>query len=302
MKGANRWFAHCLAGIAFAIPAVAFGSDEDYEVAQASTVWVTPSVISPTTPFGRLILSGGEYFASYRGRTLALSEATIGLAPTDTVYLWYTRQKYLIKGRASTSRLRMSDNAYGARITVKKRSESSDSLLAIQFQTIRPGAADVTIGRSEASYPATENLSFGLIYNNGHAGDYRVTYNTVKAGESGKATVYSLGANRSFPTVGKLDSYLQGEIFVQNWTGVAVDSTRKTDVKASAVFGANYRLCRWLSLQGDFTLHPLGMPFAGSQMGALGSFLVYEPGGVTDGLRDKLVGYGSLRLVASGAF
>jgi hypothetical protein len=291
-----------LAGIALAVPAFSFGSEDDYFTPRVHSTWVNPSVITATTPFGGLIISAGGYFGSYKSRSLEMSEGFIGLAPSDSVYLWYARQQFLIKGRTSSSRLRLDANAFGVRAVVVKPRLEGGATVAIQVESIQPEDAKLTIGNSATTFDATKNYALSVIYSRGPKADYRLRYGNVDAGNGGHARVFSLGATHQFHPMGRLDSYAQLDLIGQNWKSAATGKTKSFDLKGAVNVGASYPLLKWLKLQGDVSLYPAGIPMSGGQLAGLGSFLVYEPGGVASGLKSDFVAFGSLRLVAGLSF
>jgi hypothetical protein len=291
-----------LAGIALAVPAFSFGSEDDYFTPRAHSSWVSPSVITTTTPFGGLVISAGGYFGSYKSRALEMSEGLIGLAPSDSVYLWYTRQHYLIKGRTSTSRLRLDDNLFGIRAVVVKPRLEGDATVALQVESIQPEDAKLTVGNSASTFDATKNYALSVIYSRGPKADFRLRYGNVDAGNGGHARVFGIGANHQFQPIGRLESYAQLDLIGQNWKSSATGKTKSFDIKAGLNLGASYHLLKWLKLQGDVSVYPAGIPMSGGQLAGLGSFLVYEPGGVASGLKSDFVAFGSLRLVAGTSF
>ena len=291
-----------LAGIALAVPAFSFGSEDDYFTPRTHSPWVNPSVITATTPFGGLVISAGGYYGSYKSRTLEMSEGLIGLTPSDSVYLWYARQHFLIKGRSSTSRLRLDDNVFGIRAVVLKPKLEGDATIAVQFEVIQPEDAKLTIGNSASTFDATKNYALSVIYTRDAKADYRIRYGNVDAGNGGHARVFGMGASHQFRAIGRLESYAQLDLIAQIWKSSATGKTKSFELKGGVNVGASYRLFKWLKLQGDVTAYPAGIPMSGGQLAGLGSFLVYEPGGVASGLKSDFVAFGSLRLVAGTAF
>jgi hypothetical protein len=290
-----------MAGIASAIPAIALGSDEDYFTPRLHSVWVNPSVITPTTPFGRLVISAGGSYGNYKSRTLELTDAQIGFMPNESLYLWYGQQRILVKGRASNSRLRLEDSIYGLRAVLVKPQVDNGITLALQAEVIQPDDATLNIGNSASRFDATKNFALSVIVGRGEANDYRLRYGHVSGGNGGRAEIVSLGFNRQFKVL-RFDSYFQVEAIGQTWKSSATGKTKSLEPKLSLSYGASYRILPWLQLQGDLSLFPAGIPLSGGPMSGLGSFLIYEPGGVAGGLKSDLVGYGSLRLVAGKSF
>jgi hypothetical protein len=258
-------------------------------------------MITPTTPFGRLVISAGGSYGNYKSRSLELTDAQIGLMPSDSLYLWYGRQRILVKGRTSSSRLRLEDSVFGLRTILVKPQVDNGTTVALQAEVIQPEDATLNIGNSASRFDATRNFALSVILGRGETSDFRVRYGHVSGGNGGLAHVVSLGMNRQFKFLG-FDSYFQMEAIGQTWKSSATGKSKSFEPKLSLSYGASYRILPWLQLQGDLSLFPAGIPLSGGPMSGLGSFLIYEPGGVAGGLKSDLVGYGSLRLVAGKSF
>jgi hypothetical protein len=288
------------ASIGLAIGSVAFAQDSDSNINRSAVI--SPWTITTKAPENKLFMSFGEFYGSYSGRSIEMREGLLGFAPVDSVYLWYAKQSYLAKGRTASSRLDMAADSYGARVMVKRPSFDGDVSIALQAEITRPSDANQRSGNSAQTFRPTKNDSFSVIYGAGRRLDLRAGYSRVEGSKAGKADVADLGLSTEIPTIGNFSATIQGDVVGQSWKDANAGKNHTLEFKPVISVGLGYRFCRWASLQADFAVMTNGVPLAGTRYGALGSYMIYQPGGVAGELQKNALGYGALRLVAGGSF
>ncbi|MEZ0325409.1 MAG: hypothetical protein ACAH95_05850 [Fimbriimonas sp.] len=270
-------------------------SSPETELAQ----WASPAIFSARPQAKGARLSLGQYYATLEGRTLEAKELILSFVPNEKALVWFSKQDYLAKGRSAKSRFRMTADTYGFRYIVDGPDGYGGGSTAIQIEAFRPSSADAVTGGGGATFFATKNVSYSLIHSRGE-NDYQLGFTTVRGAASGKSDVIELAMGRSMQLKEKLKARLEGHLVGQSLKGNGFNIGMEV---RPVLFGAlSYNAASWLSVEGDLSVMPMGMPIAGGRMTAFSSFQIYNPGGAVAGLRTKFTALGSLRLLFHARF
>ena len=256
-----------------------------------------PFVISAHIPTDRVLFTGTEYYGPYSGRSIEMREGLLGGTPRNWLYLWGGSQRFVIKGRASNSRMRLSGQFYGFRAQVKKPNDHGDFGVAVQFEANDTTDASIYVGRSRVTYGGTESYSLSAQFD--HSRGFASRGGILQSSNNGDGQAIAVygGIVKELPDVGNLTFRGQAELVAQGWRSALDRSQHSLEIKPILNGSISYRLTRWASLQGEATLMPAGVPYFAGHLTGLGSFLFYQPGGVAAELRDHVVGYGGLHLL-----
>ncbi len=280
--------------------------DLTYRIAQGSVSpetelaqWASPAIFSARIQPRGARLSLGQYYATLEGRTLESKELILSVVPTEKALIWFSKQDYVAKGRSTRSRFRVTADTYGFRYIVDGPDGYGGGSTAIQVEAIRPSSATAVTGGGSATLFATKNVSYSIIHSRDRD-DYQVGYTTVRGAANGKADVFDVAAGRSIQLRDKLKARVQGHLIGQSLKGNGLNVGMEF---RPVLFGAlSYSAAPWLSVEGDLSIMPLGMPIAWGRTTALSSFQIYNPGGAIAGLRTKFTAMGSLRLLFHARF
>ena len=282
--------------------ALSFAMAQD---APSTTKWSDPSLLTARLMNERFVIKGGETLATYNGRTIEVNELFVGGKPIDHLFVWFSRQNFLVKGRSTGSRLRSTASSYGFRYAFNEPSEDERAGWAFQYEAVKPGDSTSTVinpgGSSSVTYSPTKNDVLTVIRDDINGESYWLSYAMVKLGAgAGSADVYTLGYGRDLQWGAKTSVRLQANAIAQRWSGPATNNVFEIKPVFSATL--EHRLGGGLSFEAEGTLLPTGMPMAYGRLTGLSSFLLYEPGGAADGLRKDFLGFATFRLVYKGSF
>jgi len=269
-------------------------------VAQTTNPTVSPTdptVISAHIPTDKFVLSDKQFYGPYNGRSINMNEVLLGGTPNPWLYVWAARQFYIIKGRARTSRMRLSSDSVGFRAEVKKPNAKGDYGMAVQYQYEATSDAKITAGVSGVKYGGTGGQNVAVIFDHERGLSSRAGFLYQTNHRFGESTSGYFGVAKEFPDAGNLSFRGQAELAVQGWKSAVRNLRHGIQFKPILTAEASYRLLPWMSLQADVTVMPMGVPFYAGSLSGLGGFMFYEPGGVAGDLRRNTVGYGSLRLL-----
>jgi hypothetical protein len=266
--------------------------------AQTGTPWTLPSVFSGKWMRPGVSLSLNAYYTNWEGRQLQMKEGILGFAPDRNWKFWYGKQDYLAKGRSGKSRFDMTADDFGVRALIKQPEPDGFGGLALQVEYFRPSDATSRIGASTAIYFGTRDLNVNLAYSDPSA-DYEVGYTNVRGSGSGKADVFDVGFGKDFER-GSMAYRLQANLFAESTQLVGAGT--KSDLRLGLFGTASYRVNDFFNLEGDLYVMPFGIPVAGGRLTPLTSFVVYNPGGAVNDLRQSFIAMGTLRLVFHSKF
>ncbi len=261
--------------------------------------WSNPSVIGARQYEKSVVGAGTFLYSKFKGKTLEGKEWLIGGSPTDTIYLWYSRQNFLAKGASATSRLRASSDSYGFKWVFKKARNNEEASWAVQYEAVKTYNATAVIAGAGATYFPTKNQALSLHYETPNGSAYSLGLTTVKAAGQGNSDVLSFGYGRDISSNERSTLRFQAFLIGQKTNLIA---NSRTDFRAVAQLMYQNQLNKWLFFEAEGAILPAGMPYAGGRTTGLSSFLIYDPGGAAEGLRKGLVGYGVIRLVARWTF
>ncbi|WP_227624982.1 hypothetical protein [Fimbriimonas ginsengisoli] len=262
--------------------------------------WTSPMAIDARPVARGAFASVSEYFSSYKGRKLEMSEIVVGAAVDERISFWVSRQSYLVKGRSSTSRFRVNANSYGAKWVVRPPNEFDRSSIALEFETVKPETAVAVTNSASATFGATRNNRFAVDYGFGNGLQTQLGFSSIKGAGTGDARIFTLGVGKDLSLKPNLDLRLQGEIAGQWYTDTV--ETVNGQFKPVLYAALGYQTSKAIRIELDGSLFPSGMPLESGRFTGLSSFQIYRPGGVAEGLRTDAIGFGSLRLVLSGKF
>lgn len=262
--------------------------------------WMLPSVIQAGLVQRGISGFVGVSGASFQGRSLDVNEAQITAGITDQVELLYGKQWVLAKGRRSTSRFDVSDNYYGGRVVIKRPTATDPSAWSLQYEAITPDTATAVEGSSSATYDGTHNNIYSVNYQDRVKDQFQLQYADITATGGYYAHVINVGAGRDYRWSEWVLARFQVNLVGETFQGIGESSSFEL---RPIVYGAlAFTPTPWLSVEGDLTAMPAGMPMAGGDFTGLSGFALYNPGGVVNDLRSDFVGFGSVRLVLHGKF
>jgi hypothetical protein len=262
------------------------------------TQWASPAIFSARPAKKGAQLSFGQIYAALEGRTLEAKEAILSFVPDEKLMVWFSRQDYVAKGRSAKSRFRLTADTYGFRYLVHADEDGGNGT-ALQVEAFRPSSADALTGGGTATFFATKNVSYAIIHSD-DKNDYQLGYTSVRGAATGKSDVLDLAAGRTMQLKENLKARLQAHVIGQSLKG---NGFNKNLELRPVLFGAlSYNAAPWLSIEGDLSVMPFGMPIAGGRLTPMTSFQIYNPGGAVAGLREKFVAVGSIRLLLHTRF
>ncbi len=270
-------------------------SSQETDLAQ----WASPAIFSsrPQPKGARLSLT--QYYAALEGRTLEAKELILSFVPTEKALVWFSKQDYVAKGRTNRTRFRVTADTYGFRYIIDGKPDEGGGSTAIQIEAFRPSSADAITGGASATFFATKNVTYTLIHSR-RMYDYQLGYSTVRGAASGKANAVDLAMGRSLQIKDRLKARVQAHLIGQSLKGNGLNTGLEF---RPVLFGAlSYNAARWLSVEGDLSVMPLGMPIAGGRFTPISSFQIYNPAGAVAGLRNKFTAVGSIRLMFHARF
>jgi len=262
--------------------------------------WALPSIIQSGYVQRGISFFGGDTYANYQGRTFELKQEQVKLGITDQFEVFYGRQFTLAKGLSSTSRFYDDDDYYGARAVIKKPSDEDPSSWALQFEAMRPGTAQLVKGNSSEQLSGTADNTYSINYGDRSHDQFQLSYTTIEAPALYDAHSVSLGAGRDFKVSPEVLARLQVSLVGQSFTGSGVSSN--FELKSIGSGSIAWNATRWLSVEGNVTVLPSGMPFASGEFTAVSGFAIYSPGGIVNDLRDHFLAFGSILLSAHWKF
>jgi hypothetical protein len=255
--------------------------------------WGSPAVFTADGWERDVRISLTQYYSAFRGRTLELREGMLTVAPSEKMMFWYAKQDVLAKGRSATNRFRTSADSIGARVMLSEPSDLRRIGNALQFEYYTTGLGHASTRTSDIWYPGTRTVTASYIHSRDEW-DYKGSYTNIAAGGNrGHALGGSVG--RSYELGSNLDGRLEGHLLVehQRFTNGRNSWSARPYVSGTL----NYAPASWLTLEGDLSVMPFGMPLAPGRLTGLTSFQMYNPGGVVAELRNNLVAVGSLRVM-----
>ena len=261
--------------------------------------WSNPSVIGARRYEKSVVGAGTFLYSKFKGKTLEGKGWLIGGSPTDTLYLWYSRQNFLAKGASATSRLRASADSYGLKWVFKKARNVDEPSWALQYEAVKTFNATAVVAGAGATYFPTKNQALSVHYETPGGSAYSLGFTTVKAAGQGNSDVLSFGYGKDIFSNDRSTLRFQAFLIGQKTNLIA---NSRTDFRAVAQLMYQNQLTKWLFFEAEGAILPAGMPYAGGRTTGLSSFLIYDPGGAAEGLRKGLVGYGVIRLVARWTF
>ncbi len=273
---------------------------DDPDAVQRPYNWSSPSIIQSGSIRSGVSFLVGDTYANYSGRTFELKQEQLKVGIENVIELYYGRQFTLAKGRSQTSRFHGDADYYGARVLVKKPTEDDPSAWSVQIGIMRPGQADLKSGSSQILLDSTKNNMFAVNYGDRAKNQFQLAYSVIEAPAFYSAHSISLGVGRDFTLRPDLQARLQLNFVGQSFKGGASQSNYELKTIGSGSLA--YSPMSWLSLEGNLTVMPNGMPFESGDFTGVSGFAVYEPGGIVDDLRTKFLAFGSLRLVAHWSF
>ena len=272
----------------------------DAEEANVPYQWALPSFIQAGLVQKEASLFFGGSYASYKGRSFTMAQGQVAVGVTDSVQLLFGEQSVLAKGRASTSRFTVRDDYYGFRAVVKRPTQTDPTALSIQYETIQPGTADVNIANASETYAGTSSNVFSLNYLDRKEDQLQIQYTNIAAGPGLYAHVYSAGFGHDYQLSEFVRARLQANLVAESFQAVA--ETSNFELRPILTGALALTPTPWLSVEGDLTALPAGLPLAGSEFTGLSSFDLYSPGGIVNSLRSDFVGFASLRVLFHGKF
>lgn len=278
-----------VASVAFACASLAFGQMDT----PAFSGWRDASHLVAKVPTDRYSITGGFTYANYQGRTIEPKEWTISAVPLDNLLVWFGRQTFLVKGRSAGSRLTTSADSYGARYVFGGRSED-DASWALQFEAVRPNESISTSGGSTVVYFGPGVNTYTLLYSPHEGITFSGGYTSIqgRAGESGDVYALTYGHDHNVGLHGRL--LMQATGIFQHWSSLV--SSNNNDLRLALTATYQHDLAKNVVGELEATALPFGMPLAYGRLTGLSNFLVYEPGGATDGLRRDFTGYITARI------
>jgi len=272
----------------------------DSEDVQAPYEWSMPSVIQSGLVTKGAAITFNDTFASYRGRSFDLRSAQLKVGVTDTLQLFGGLESILAKGRSTTSRFYDNNNFWGFRYVAVKPTATNPSALSLQYESIRPGTAEINTNSGNADFDGTTDNLFAVNYGDRAKNQFQLSYASITAPGNLDAHVYGLGWGRDFQLNDWFLARLQGHLIAQSFNGAATHSSY--EMKSILFGGLAANPTPWLSIEGDLTVLPSGMPFSGGEFTGVSGFAIYEPGGIVDNLRHDFIAFGSIRLTAHWRF
>jgi hypothetical protein len=261
--------------------------------------WASPAIFSARAQERGARLSLGQYYSTLEGRSLESKEAILSVVPSENLLVWFSKQNYVAKGQRVRSRFRLTADTYGFRYAFDTPDEYGGSSTAVQFEIFKPTDADAFTNAGGATFFATNNWSLALIRSE-ERNDYQVGYSNVRGSASGEANVFDFAAGRTIRMKEKLKARLQAHMVAQTLRGNGFSGGLEF---RPVLFGAlSYDPATWLSIEGELSVMPFGMPVAGGRLTPVSSFQIYNPGGAVAGLRTKFVAVGALRLLLHTRF
>jgi hypothetical protein len=261
--------------------------------------WAQPSIFNSRRFEKGAKLSLTQYYASLSSRTLEGQEGLLSFSPDEKLMVWYAKQTFLAKGRFASSRFRVDIDTYGARYIINEPDEAGLGGTAVQLEFFRPGTASVRTAGGNVDYFATKNVAVSAMHNDDH-NDYLLSFTDVRGAGSGKGQALDAGAGRTFTPKENLDARLEGHLVGESLKGNGLNVSLEV---RPVLYGAlSYHAASWLSIEGDVSVMPAGMPIAGGRLTGLTSFQIYNPGGPAQGLRTNFVALASLRLLGHWRF
>ncbi|MDR3692531.1 MAG: hypothetical protein P4L46_24330 [Fimbriimonas sp.] len=262
--------------------------------------WALPSIIQSGPVQRGISFYGGETYATYQGRSFELRQEQVKVGLTPQFELFYGRQFALAKGRSATSRYNDHDDYFGGRVVVKLPTETDPSSLAIQYEALRPDTAHlVTSGNAETLAGPIDN-TYSLNYGDRALNQFQLSYTTIEAPAFYDAHSISLGAGHDFNLGSNMLARLQATLVGQSFTGAGISSNFELKTIGSGTVA--WSPTSWLSVEGNLTVLPSGMPFASGEFTAVSSFAIYNPGGIVTDLRRDFLAFGSLLVSAHWNF
>lgn len=255
--------------------------------------WRDASHLVAKVPSDRFFIKGGLTFANYQGRSIEPKEWTIGAVPFDNLFVWFGRQTFFVKGRSAGSRLTTSADSYGGRYVFPGKSEDDPSW-AVQYEAVRPNDAISVSGGATVTYFGPGVQTYTVLYSPNDGVTFSGAYTGVKglAGEFGDVYGITYGHDHRVGEHGRL--LMQATGIFQRWSSLV--SSDNKDLRLALTATYQHDLTKNVAGELEFTALPFGMPLAYGRLTGLSSFLVYEPGGATDGLRRDFTGYITARI------
>ncbi|MGC8783224.1 MAG: hypothetical protein ACP5RN_02395 [Armatimonadota bacterium] len=225
--------------------------------------------------------------AEAEGRTLWVSEQSVALRVDSRTELQVGWQKIVAKGRVRTNRFSTSARWFGAEYLLR---DEGDRRLMLSVRRLEggEGVADVAEGVFTYVAPRVDTTSLlSIRHDRAWTTTYRLCYSRTHAGTESADTVgLSVGAVST--RAARWQVQLDG--------GIYVDRHRETTYRPVLSGAVSFALGRGLRAQFGATFAPSGFPVAGTSIEGLTAFVLYRPGGLVEGWRDRPAGYLSLQL------
>ena len=279
-----------------AVKAVQSASDDNL----IPHTWTSPNAIQAGLLAKGVFLSAGDTYATYQGRKFESKETQIKAAVTDEFEIYYGRQFTLAKGRSATSRFHGDNSFFGGRYVFKRPNADDRTAWSLQYESIRPSSAEFNSGSSSETLAGTKNNLFAVDYVDPNQTTYQLGYSMIDAPGGLNARSINVAAGRDYDLGSNLLARIEANLVGQSFIGAG--ETSKFELKPIITGSLGYQASNWLSLEGNISAMPSGMPFSSGDFTGVSSFAVYTPGGIVNDLRGKFLAFGTLRLVGHWSF
>ena len=235
----------------------------------------------------RVHVSTAWRVAEAEGRTLWVNEQSVTLQTDARTQVQVGWQRFIAKGRVRSNRFSTTARWYSLELVLR---EELDRRMVFSLRRLEgsEGRADVAEGLFTYTHPRVDTTSLLALQRAGKwFTGYRLAYSRTRAGTEAADT---LGLSLlAFP--------MQNARLQVHWEGgIYADRRGDTSYRPVLSTAVTFPVGHGLRAQFGATFAPSGFPMAGTSIEGLTAFVVYRPGSLVEGWRDRPAGYLSLQL------
>lgn len=252
-------------------------------------------------------LSQGFSYARFEGRSVGVWEVVASATLQERYRLWYGQQWVGAHGRHRDYRFTSRTHLFGGQAVLRR---TSDSALTAEYAGFRPRPAIIDLAQkahAEVPGPATDTavLSYTFLPSGRSLAarplEYGVNALLTRADGDGRSSrALGLGGSVGMRLGRNLSGALLLHGFFERAEGLQQQSGRAFKMHGRA--GLVYQPFSWAKLDASLDYFPSGLPFSGTPLAGLSSFMLYEPSSRIKTLHTNGLGMANLRLTLGTRF